>query len=294
VGEGVDRVLDTVERLVFDGIRYDYAELAAQARQVIGQAGSVTTDQRVGEWHSIRFDVPIVDAVVVMGPVSFNGHHAATTRVRNVTDDGFEFRIEEWNYLDGGHITETIGWLALSEGIHVLESGQTVVAGTQQMGVDFERIEFGTTLDDAIVLSEVTTFNGPDAVTTRTRDVDATGARLRMQEEEAQGWHLDETVSWIAIETGTGTGMQALRTGTEVDDSPDHFDFAPGVFDAAPVFLADMQTFRGPDTAALRVTALDASGASIFVEEEQSRDAERTHVDEQAGLLALEAGLLYA
>ncbi|MDB2408119.1 Ig-like domain-containing protein, partial [Jannaschia sp.] len=170
---------------------------------LIGQSGTVEARQTSkSEWHSVTFDTEIQDAVVVMGPLSYNGKDASVARVRNVTDLGFEWQIDEWDYLDGAHTFESVGWLALSAGSHALASGQTVVAGTQTVSTTFEDVSFGETLEDAVVLSQVATENGKDAVTTRTHSIDADGFSLRVQEEEAKGAHTNETVSWIAIETG--------------------------------------------------------------------------------------------
>src|SRR6056297_2498672 len=83
------------------------------------EAGQITVFQEnASEWHSVSFAQNIEDARVVMGPLSFNGSEPATVRVRNVSEQGFEFQIDEWEYLDGFHLTETVSWLAMSEGTH--------------------------------------------------------------------------------------------------------------------------------------------------------------------------------
>ncbi|MEL7184399.1 MAG: glycoside hydrolase family 9 protein, partial [Pseudomonadota bacterium] len=81
-------------------------DVRMEVGQVVAGAGSPD------KWHSVRFDQTIEDAVVVMGPASFEGSHALSVRVRNVTDDGFEFQLDEWEYLDGRHVRETISWMA--------------------------------------------------------------------------------------------------------------------------------------------------------------------------------------
>lgn len=54
-----------------------------------------------------------------------------------------------------------------------------------------------------------------------------------------------------------------------------------------PVFLADMQTTDGGNTANLRWTNRDFSGVDVQVDEEQSRDNEVWHTTEVVGYLAL-------
>lgn len=259
----------------------------------IGQSGTVTVAQTgADQWHTVSFDTAITNAVVVMGPMSYNGADPATTRVRNVTDTGFQFQIDEWNYLDGEHSAETISWLAISEGSHTLANGQTVVAGTQSVGTSFSDVSFGETLGEAVVLAEVTTVNEADAVTSRIRKVDTTGFEIQIEEEEALGSHVNETVSWIAMETGTGAGLDVVRTADQLDERVDTFAFNTD-FASAPVLLADMQTTDGGDTATLRLTEIDAASVSLFVEEERSANAEVGHTDEVAGYIAMNEGLIY-
>ncbi|WP_299964079.1 M10 family metallopeptidase C-terminal domain-containing protein [uncultured Roseobacter sp.] len=259
----------------------------------IGQSGKATVVQdNAAQWHTVTFESVIENAVVVMGPITLNGVEQATTRVRDVSDTGFQFQIDEWNYLDGAHIQETVGWLAISEGSHTLSGGQTIVAGTQDVGTRFADVSFGEALDDAVVFAEVASVNEDDAVTTRIRNVDQSGFELRLQEEEALGSHVAETVSWIAVEAGAADGRDAVLTGDQLTDTADWFVFN-AAFDDAPVVLADMQSFDGRDTATVRMNALSANGVALFAEEEASEDSEVRHVTETAGYLALSEGLIF-
>ena len=119
------------------------------------------------------------------------------------------------------------------------------------------------------------------------------GFEVQIEEEESEGAHPAETVAWIAIETGVGAGIEAVRTGDQLDERIDTFTFSTA-FAATPVLLADMQSVDGGDTTVTRLTALDASGVSLFTEEEQSANLELGHTNETAGYLALEGGQLFA
>lgn len=260
---------------------------------VIGQSGVASVSQAgPGQWHSISFDAVIENAVVVLGPATSNDSAQLTTRVRNTTETGFEFQIDEWNYLDGVHGVENIGWLAISEGSHTLGSGQTIVASSASIGTRFSSLSFGETLDDAVVFAEVSTVNESDAVTTRIQDVTGQGFEVKIQEEEAGDAHGAETVSWIAIESGLGDGLEAVRANEVFGEEGDSFVFNQS-FANTPVLIADMQSTFGSDLATMRLSNLDTNGVSMFVEEEQSANDEIKHVDEVAGYLALENGLIY-
>ncbi|MEO9651837.1 MAG: Ig-like domain-containing protein [Roseobacter sp.] len=263
------------------------------ANGAIGQSGVATVGQTsADQWHSISFDAVIENAVVVLGPVTRNDADQVTTRLRNVTDTGFEFQIDEWDYLDGLHGVENVGWLAMSEGSHTLNSGQTIVASTATIGTGFSVVSFGETLDDAVVFTEVSSVNEADAVGTRIRNVTDQDFRVQLEEEEAGGAHVAETVSWIAIESGAANGLEVVRTDDQVDENADTFVFNQP-FSDAPVLIADMQSTDGGDTSTLRLSALDSSSVSLFVEEEQSANAEIAHSDEVAGYVALQDGLIY-
>jgi len=69
--------------------------------------------------------------VVVMGPPTHEGWHPATVRVRNVTDTGFEFQIDEWDYLDGAHALEDV--VPIRRRVLILAAGLMVVE--LQMGL---------------------------------------------------------------------------------------------------------------------------------------------------------------
>ena len=66
-------------------------------------------------------------------------------------------------------------------------------------------------------------------------------------------------------------------------------NFYPIVFDETflniPVFLADMQTTDGGDTANLRYQNKDLYGVDVQIDEEQSSDAETFHTTEVVGYM---------
>jgi hypothetical protein len=72
------------------------------------------------------------------------------------------------------------------------------------------------------------------------------------------------------------------RTGTNVSHSAYNQVYGT-TFQRAPVLVADMQTTHGDDTAALRWQNLNVESVDLWVQEEQSRDPEMTHVPEDVG-----------
>jgi hypothetical protein len=246
-------------------------------------------------WHRVDFKRSFAEApVVVMGPLSFNGADPATVRVRNVTTEGFEFEIDEWDYLDGAHIAETLSYLAVAPGTHE-GNGLRVVAGRAD-GVDhnWQAVGLGGGFGAApVVLAQQETDVGSQATTVRLRNVGTTAFEVKVEEEEANdGTHAREGVGYIAIETGTGlipgTGVEVSSglTGRAVRESWYRIDFGAAVAGAAP-FMAQMQSYWGPDTASLRYRNQDATGAEVAVDEEASLDGETGHTEEDVGWLVI-------
>ncbi|MEM7491319.1 MAG: LamG-like jellyroll fold domain-containing protein, partial [Pseudomonadota bacterium] len=239
-------------------------------------------------WTSVSFAQEIEDAVVVMGPLEFNGGNDALVHVRNVTSTGFEFQINEWAYHDGFHITEGVGWMAVSAGTHTLASGEVIAAGRAQsdatMATDVAVALDGFD-DTPSVFAQVSSAEEATAVTARLTEVSTNEFQFRLQEEEAarDGARAVEQVDWIAVSDDIGS---VLDLGT-VDGGLNH-RFTSVEFDQADgemVLLADMQTALGGDTASLRYRNLEDGEVELAVAEERSLDNERWHVLEEVSVL---------
>jgi len=262
-----------------------------------GECGTVQARVYGGDdWHKVAFRQNYTNPVLVMGPPSFGGSEPVTIRVRNVTASGFEFQLDEWNYLDGSHGFETIGYLVFEAGDHTLDDGTRIQAGTVSVDHNFGSVSFPSAFAAApAVLVQTSTRNGASAVTERLKSIAAAGFEVRVQEEEGQdGDHAVETVGWIAVEEGAGTTdgllFEAAVTAQDVSEEDKNIVFSQA-FASAPVFLASMQTFAGTDPCALRHKTLNKDGATVFVEEEQSANDEVDHANERVGYLAIDQGL---
>ena len=277
----------------------------AGSTRVIGEAGNVTFEQQTrDQWFRVDFERALDNPVVNLGPVTDDGVHPVATQVRNVTSTGFEFQIDEWIYLNGYHPTETVSWMAIETGDHVLASngerisaGFADVDGLKTAGVQFDAAFEGT----PVVFAQLSSDNSDIPAEARLGNVTADGFEVRLQEEEAYQRpagnvpHGDETASFIAIQQGGAaadgvligdTGDSVTHTGTNVAFDSD--------FANDPIFLVQMQTTDGGDTANVRTTALDENGAQVFIDEETTRDDETAHTTEVVGFAALFEGLLYS
>ncbi|MHC4073503.1 MAG: hypothetical protein ACYTGS_15940, partial [Planctomycetota bacterium] len=277
-----------------------------------GEVGRVTVDQPdPNTWHRVSLLNQYANPVVIMQPPSFNGGQPVTIRLRNLTGTSFEFQLDEWDYLDGAHVTETMGYLVLEAGQYTLSGSARVEIGTVEAQHVFETVSFNQSFSQTpVILSQSQTCNGGQPVVTRQRNATTSGFEVRLQEEEGNdGTHAVETIGYIAIEPGTRFGhlaFPAKRTPNEVETgtkfgglafsaqrTPDVVTHAwhPIEFEVTysdPVFLAGMQTMDGRDPAGMRYWNLAMGSIQIKVEEEQSGDEETDHTTEVVGYVVFE------
>ena len=280
-------------------------DLAKSSRVVIGEVGTVRARQlRLNMWHTVQLEHTYTDPVVIMGPLTHNGGHAAHTRIRSVKPDSFTFKIEEWDYLDGRHGTEEeVSYLVMESRVHVLDNGAIIQAGKTTLDGTIRTVK----LDQAfrakpVVLASSQTYADPGALVVHINRVfkDAFKARLREQERNNDMMdispHREEEIGYVAIEPGLGRiGDQVYEAGL-TSKAVNHKWYTilfNQTFSDIPEFLAQKNTEKGDDPSALRLRVLDTDGVDVLVEEEQSLDQETEHAKEKVGYLAIEpAGLI--
>ncbi|RJP41174.1 MAG: DNRLRE domain-containing protein [Desulfobacteraceae bacterium] len=244
------------------------------------------------QWQFVPFTKIFVNPVVVAKPMSLNGGDPSVIRIKNVTLNGFEIRIQEWDYLDGRHTYETVGYMVMEAGSYELPNGIKVEAGTFEAR-SLETANFDQTFNQIpVVISGVTTENAAKAVTGRIFNVSLNAFEFELQNQESFGrssHEADETISYIAWEPSSGEvdGMNYIvdSTPNEVTHRLYYLPFYPS-FDNPPIFVGDMQTRNGGDAANVRWQNKDANGIEVQIDEEQSKDREVNHIKEVVGYMA--------
>ncbi len=258
------------------------------------QFGSVMPTQvDANTWHSVTFATTFTTApVVVMGPPSFADPEPTTVRVRNVTPAGFEYQLDEWNYQDGAHGTETLAWIAAEPGVHDL-GGLTFEAGVRDPVLN--KWKSATTFSAAfasapVVLPQVVTINEPTPVSIRMRNISTTEVQVKVQEEEAEDKvHANEIMHYIAVSPGTGVvngkTISAGNTGQTVGGTFSTHGF--GASFPSPLFFGAAQGWASGDPATMRMTGLTDSQVQILLQEETSADAETNLSLDNVGWLVI-------
>ncbi len=217
------------------------------------EVGSTTVDHN---WKEVSFAHNFQNPVIIVSPPSLNGSQPCVVRVRNVTGSSFEMKIQEWDYLDGIHIEETVSYMVVEAGTHVLPDGTVWEAGTYEAsgGGSWTNVSFQSGFNNVpVVLQSIQTVNEEDAVIVRMRDLSINGfSSLLQEEQDYRDGHAVETVGYLAVD-------------------PESSDVL------AKSLLCDHKFTAVSDTMSVQ----------IRLEEEQSQDDETAHAKEQVGVVIL-------
>ncbi len=245
-------------------------------------------------WKRVEFGKVFSNPVVIAKPVSSNDEDPALIRISNVDGTGFDICAQEWDYLDGLHSEETVSYVVMEAGTYILPDGSMVEAGKFETNTtgSFAAVSFDQALNQPpVVITAITTFNEIDAITARVREITTEGFEILMQEQKANAQeHATEEISYIAWESSSGTidgiTFEVAKTENVVTHEFHTICFTES-FMNPPVFLADMQTTDGENTAILRWANKDLHGADIMINEEQSGESDINHTTEVVGYIVL-------
>ena len=262
----------------------------------IGETGTITSLTHTPQ--TITLDRNYENPVVFAQPLSYNGSAPAAVRLDNITSNSFTVSVQEPNNEDGTHAAENLSFIVLEAGTWELADGTKLQVGTTDsdrlVSQGWESINFNADFDATpVVMSQVQTLNGTDFVRTRQRNIGANGFQFGMEEEEANknSGHTDETLGYLAIESGSGNwnglNYSAGNTGDTVTDAWETVNFGAG-FSQTPQILASLASYDGADPAGLRYQNLNNNQVQIKVEEDTSADAETAHTTENVSFLAIE------
>ena len=264
----------------------------------IAEIGTVTDADH--NQRTINLQNDYVNPVVFAQPLSYNGADPSIIRITNVNEvnDTFSFYVQEAEYKDGRHITESFSYMVVEAGTWQLDDGTVIEVGTVNTNKiaasDWEDVSFnGNFAQTPAILSQVQSNNDSEFVRTRQKNASANGFSLAMEEEEAlkNSGHQQETLGWLAISSGSGEwdGLtyQAGNTGDVVTHDWHELNF--GNFASTPNLLASIATYDGSDASGLRYRDISGAGSNlqIKIEEEQSKDSEIRHTTEDVSFLAI-------
>ncbi|QBQ54430.1 fibronectin type III domain-containing protein [Nitrosococcus wardiae] len=253
------------------------------------EVGEVIADHK---WVRVNFKESFIDPVVIAPSMSYSGGDPSIVRIRNITSDGFDIRVQEWDYRDGWHTQEKIHFIAMEKGHYILPDGTKIEAGSTWTNTtsSFDTVNFQQPFNvSPVVLTSVTSDNEPDGVTARKKDISKEMFKLLLQEQEANSdGHAYESVDYIAAEPSVGmAGAIPFEIGRTEDNMDHKFRLVSFLNSYAnnPIAILDLQTSDGMDTASLRWDNLTSNSVTVKVDEEQSMGDETYHTSEVVGYI---------
>lgn len=140
-----------------------------------------------------------------------NGRDWVTTRMTDQSKNGFDLAMQEEERMNGGgHAKETIGWLAVDQG--VIADGDTLLQGGmtgRSVGSNGSSVTFEQAFDAApSVIAKLGSFYGGDTANLRLDNISNVSFGARVHEEQSKDSeiaHTNESIAYIALEGGSGT-----------------------------------------------------------------------------------------
>src|SRR3990172_5236543 len=110
-----------------------------------------------------------------------NEDNNSEERISNISTNSFQLRVEETPAFDGSHATETMGYIALEEGIITHGGADIGQAGTIEAGDIWTRVTFNEKIDAIpVVIASPMTFNNNSQGGVRVRNVGIAGFYVRL------------------------------------------------------------------------------------------------------------------
>jgi RHS repeat-associated protein len=249
------------------------------------EIGTVSTNHL---WKKVIFNKTFIDPVVIAGPPSYNDPEESLVRIKNLTATGFEIRLQGWDYLDQSHAEETIDYLVVEKGIHILPGGGTLEAATTTISnSSFKTISITNPRETTpVILTSVLTENDASAISLRINNSTLSSFDLALQEEEAADQsHAEETVAYIIVDPGElNLGDYSLKIALQ-DDLDEQWQALES--SGFTHVFATLQSFNDGETATLRRQGSVGLDLQLSVSEEASLDEEKDHALEQLGYLLI-------
>lgn len=243
-------------------------------------------------WVRVNFENSFTNPAVFVSPPTNIDKEATLVRIRNLDKTGFEIRLQEWDYLDGKHLQETVSFIALEQGQNALVDGTLIEVGSFNGMTRKQTISFKSSFPTPpVVLTAIVSENETDAVTGRVSNVTNTNFAYLLQEQESsKNKHVAESVAYLAWSRGSGSVdniyFSAALPTIPVTDKLTTIPFTYA-FQGLPFLFAESQTMNDSDPGTLRIQNINTENFGIFFQEEQSKTSDTSHSGESVGYLSI-------
>ncbi|MBI2416162.1 MAG: H-type lectin domain-containing protein [Candidatus Kerfeldbacteria bacterium] len=271
-------------------------------------------------WQTFPFDNTFDHPVVLTAIASANNPNSpVTVRVRNITATGFDIKLDfpTDNTTPSTTNSEIVTYLAIEPGIWELGDGATKLeagvvedvsalncqtCGSWNRGTDITYQHIYST--NPIVFHQIVTDNDSDWITSFVSDdTSATappgidGFQVALNGAEVvtvDDSHGAEDIAYLVIERERTDSFEHIKFETDATgDTVRGFDNTPyrrenfdQTYFGAPLVLATQMSMDATDGSWGKVTGITASRLDLYVDEDQTNDAERSTTTEDMGYMA--------
>jgi hypothetical protein len=152
------------------------------------EAGRIETD-KTGRFGEFNFSQSFQDApVVIAGVSSFNEADAVTGRLRNISNQGFEFCMQEQELNSKNHLTETVDYIAWQSSKGTLNGYTFEVSKTADKVKDsFYSIKFEQSFASSPhFLADMQTADGKNTANVRWQNKNNHSVEVQIDEEQSK------------------------------------------------------------------------------------------------------------
>jgi hypothetical protein len=179
-------VRENVDAMVFDTGLQDVGGVKVEA-------GKVSTDHN---WVTVRLSNTFNMIPVILAQcATYNGSDAVTVRIRKVTRNSFQVRLQE-EEANGDHVKEEIHYAAFEQG---KSSGHLVVRTVTGVTNGWTTVTGPTAAPYGFFMANIQTFNGSDTVSLRKRNVSGSTYQIKCEEEQSSDTEVSHTTEDVGI-----------------------------------------------------------------------------------------------
>ena len=207
--------------------------------------------------------------IVLTQCVSYNEPSAVTTRVRNVSAESFDVRLQEEEAADGVHASESLHYIALETGVGSDAKWNVEAASSDNSFThQWKKVTLQGSYSNPLFFATMQSFAGNNTAALRYRSLDATSVELKVEEERSKDDevnHIPEVVAYLVL-SETSALQSALKASQIFPDSevlPSNVQFYPN-----PVQVGDEVMLKAPMSDQGQFIVHNEHGQVVFVGEQ--------------------------
>jgi len=250
------------------------------------------------EWKTVSFPIQFTRKPLIFAQVvSSKDDTPVTTRIRNVSTNQFEIKLQEETANDNLHSRENIAWIAIEEGTQITDYQLEV--GSKAVSEEWSNIAFSTAFSSPpAVFASAQSIKDKEPALAAIQNVTENGLAIQIEEETSVDTdisHTAETTAYMAIEqVGEVTNITNARgdiIGEVGTKEVDHEGFRVSTLNKYynPVIIAQVMSNRDTTPVTVRVTNKRATSFDLKLQEWTYSDT--SHIAETVAYMVIEGSL---